>query len=386
VREERFTIEVPPEELADLKRRLVATQWPADFDNDNWRFGVEREWLRDSVSWWVEKFDWRRTEAEMNGLDHRKVWIDDLPIHFVHVHARGANPVPLLLTHGWPWTFWDWKRVIGPLSDPVAHGGDPEDAFDLVIPSLPGFVFSTPMTRSGIGVRAIGDIWLTLMRDHLGYESFIAAGGDWGSLVSAELGHAYPEYVRGVHLTLPILPGIGPLTVKASDYGPEEQWMAERVTQARGVSRAHLEVHRRSPQTLAYALQDSPVGLAAWYWERRRNWSDCGGDVERAFNREFLCATASLYWFTRSAGSAMRLYAAQAEQGWLPLHARARLIDVPTAFAIAPKELFLLPRRIAAQRTNLARWTLLPRGGHFLPMEAPELLVEEYRAFTRPLR
>jgi pimeloyl-ACP methyl ester carboxylesterase len=384
--EGRFTVRIPAEEVADLKRRLAATRWPDDPDNGDWRFGVEREWLRDMVGWWAERFDWREIEAELNAFDHRRVSIDDVPIHFVHVPGRGPDPMPLLLSHGWPWTFWDWKRVIGPLTDPAAHGGDPADAFDLIIPSLPGFGFSTPLRRTGIGVRAIGRIWLKLMRDHLRHDHFIAAGGDWGSLVSAELGHAYPEHVRGVHLTLPILPGVGPQTVKAGDYAPDERWMADRVAEARSVSRSHLEVHRRSPQTLGYALEDSPAGLAAWIWERRRNWSDCGGEIERVFDRDFLCATASLYWFTRSAGSAMRLYAAQAEQGWDPLHERSRLIDVPTAFAVAPKELFLLPRRIAEQRTNLTRWTRFPSGGHFLPMEAPELLVEEYRAFARPLR
>lgn len=386
MREERFTVAVAPAEVTELRQRLAATRWPDDFANEDCRYGVEGEWLREIVGWWAEEFDWRETEAALNALDHRRVWIDDMPVHFVRIPGRGPAPMPLLLTHGWPWTFWDWKRVAGPLSDPAAHGGDPADAFDLVIPSLPGFAFSTPMRRTGIGVRAIGAIWLKLMRDHLGFDRFVAAGGDWGSLVSAEMGHAYPEHVAGIHLSLPVLPGVDPASVKPQDYSPDERWMVERVAEARAVSHSHLAVHRRSPQTLAYAFEDSPVGLAAWLWERRRNWSDCGGDAERVFDRRFLCATASLYWFTRSAGSAMRLYAAQAEQGWRPLHDRSRLIDVPTAFAVAPKELFLLPRRIAEQRTNLVRWTHFESGGHFLPMEVPELLVEEYRALARPLR
>ena len=223
------------------------------------------------------------------------------------------------------------------------------------------------------------------MRDVLGFNRFLAGGGDWGSLVSAELGHAHPEHVAGVHLTLPIFPGIDPRTVVRTDFDENEGWMIERIEQARPVSISHIEAHRQSAQTLAYAFEDSPAGLAAWLWERRCNWSD-PETISRSLDPHFLCTTASIYWFTRSIGSSMRLYAAQVDAGWPLLHDCRPTIAVPTGFAVAPKELFMIPRRLAEERTRLERWTLLPRGGHFLPVEAPELLIEEYRAFARPLR
>lgn len=382
----RFRVEIPEAELVDLKTRLKATHLADDFGNADWRFGVERDWLAAMLAYWADDFDWRTQEAALNRFRHHRVEIEGIPIHYLRAEGRGPRPIPILLTHGWPWTFWDWRDVIGPLSDPAAHGGDPADAFDVIVPSLPGYGFSSPLRHSGIGVRAIARLWVRLMREVVGHERFLAAGGDWGSLVSAELGHAHADHVMGVHLTLPILPGLNSRSVAADQFAPAEAWMAARNAEARAVADGHILAHQRSPQTLGYALDDSPAGLAAWIWERRRNWSDCGGDIARSFDRDFLCTTASLYWFTRTIGTSMRLYAAHAAEHWRPLHERTRVIDVPTAFAVAPRELFLIPRAVAEARTNLARWTILPHGGHFLPAEAPELLIEEYRAFARSLR
>jgi pimeloyl-ACP methyl ester carboxylesterase len=380
-----FRTEIPEAAIDDLKSRLRSTRLAEDFGNAGGRFGVEGGWLGDMIHYWAETFDWRAQEHAINAFAHYRAEIDDVPIHYIHAPGKGPDPIPILLTHGWPWTFWDWHRLIGPLSDPAAHGGDPADAFDVIVPSLPGFGFSAPLRRTDIGVRAIARLWVRLMREAAGHGRFIAAGGDWGSLVSAELGHAHPDHVLGVHLTLPLVPGLDPASIRPSDYAGDEQWMAERTAAARSVSRGHILAHRQSAQTLAYAFEDSPAGLAAWIWEKRRDWSDCGGEIERAFDRDFLCTTASLYWFTRTIGTSMRLYAA--DSGHLaPLHERRPTIGVPTAFAVAPQELLLIPRRVAAERTNLVRWTRLPHGGHFLPAEAPELLIQEYRAFARKLR
>lgn len=377
-----FTVEVPDEELSDLKARLRSTRLAEDFAGGDWRLGVERGWLAEMLAYWADGFDWRVQEAAINRFCQYRVEIDGIPVHYLRAEGRGPRPVPILLTHGWPWTFWDWRDLIGPLSDPGAYGGDPADAFDVIVPSLPGYAFSSPLRQPGIGVRAIARLWVRLMREAIGCDRFLAAGGDWGSLVTAELGHAHARHVAGVHLTLPILPGLDPRTVTADRFAPSEGWMAARNVGARTVSDGHILAHRRSAQTLAYAFEDSPAGLAAWIWERRRNWSDCDGAVDA----DFLCTTASLYWFTRTIGTSMSLYAAHGGEQWRPLRVGPRVIDVPTGFAVAPRELFLIPRALAAEQTNLTRWTVLPRGGHFLPVEAPELLVEEYRAFARPLR
>lgn len=381
----RFRVEIPEADVLDLKARLRAVRLTDDFANADWRFGVERGWLKDMLAYWADDYDWRAEEAAINRLPHHRTEIDGVPIHYVHAKGKGPAPLPIILTHGWPWTFWDWRDLVGPLSDPAAHGGSADDAFDVIIPSLPGFGFSAPLRKTDIGVREIAALWVRLMGG-LGHDRFMAGGGDWGSLVTAELGHAHPRRVAGAHLTLPMLPGVHRGTVRPSDFDASEHWMCDRNREARAVSDGHILAHRRSAQTLAYAFDDSPAGLAAWIWERRRNWSDCGGDVERVFGRDFLCTTASLYWFTRTIGTSMRLYATHRPERWAPLHDRDRVIDVPTAFAVAPRELFLLPRGIAERKTNLVRWSVLAEGGHFLPSETPQRLVDEYRAFGRMLR
>lgn len=381
----RFRVEIPETDVLELKARLRAVRLADDFANADWRFGVERGWLKDMLAYWADDYDWRAEEAAINRLPHHRTEMDGLPIHYVYARGKGPRPLPIILTHGWPWTFWDWRNLIGPLSDPAAYGGDPDDAFDVIVPSLPGFGFSAPLRTADIGVRKIAGLWVRLM-ERLGHDRFMAAGGDWGSLVTAELGHAHPHRIAGVHLTLPMLPGVNRGTVQPTDFDASEHWMRDRNREAQAVSDGHILAHRRSAQTLAYAFEDSPAGLAAWIWERRRNWSDCDGDVERVFGRDFLCTTASLYWFTRTIGTSMRLYAAHGPERWAPLHDRERVIDVPTAFAVAPRELFLMPRQIAERKTNLVRWSVLPEGGHFLPSETPQQLVDEYRAFGKILR
>ena len=225
----------------------------------------------------------------MNGYANFLVEIDGIPIHFVHERGRGPAPMPLILTHGWPWTFWDYERLIGPLSDPARFGGDPNDAFDVVVPSLPGTAFSSPLRTTGIGVVTTADLWLRLMRDVLGYDRFAAGGGDSGAFVSVRLGHAHADQVIGVHLNFPATVSMGALAAIArEDYTPEEaRWQQQAPPQARGTS-AHMAVHIEDPQTLSWAMNDSPAGLAAWLIERRRNWSDCGGDVERSFTKDEL--------------------------------------------------------------------------------------------------
>ena len=379
---ERFTIEIPDADLQDLRERLERTRLPPDWNNEGWRYGVPRAWLAPLLDHWIHRFDWRAQETAMNRFHHYKITIDGLPIHFLRAPGKGPNPIPLILTHGWPWTFWDWQALIGPLSDPAAHGGNPSDAFDVIVPSLPGYGFSSPLRRAGINVRAIGAIWHSLMHDVLNHQRFLAAGCDWGSLVSAELGHAYPDTVIGVHMTLPILPGLDVRRLARSDYGADEQWMFERNRAARSVSTSHVAAQSSDPQTIAYGLTDSPAGLAAWLWERRRNWSGPGAEQ----SPDALCTVASLYWLTGTVASSLRLYAEHRDAPWTALNRPGKLIPVPTGFAVGSEELFLLPRAVAEANTDLHRWTIMQRGGHFLPVEQPDAMVAEYRAFARPLR
>lgn len=380
---ERFTIRIPDADIADLKHRLARARLADDLPGAGWGSGVPREWLAPMLDHWAHRFDWRAHEAAMNAHAHYIVVIEGTPIHYMLVPGKGPSPRPLILTHGWPWTFWDWYAVIEPLSDPASYGGDSADAFDLIVPSLPGFGFSTPLATAGINVRAIGRIWRTLMVDVLGHDRFFAAGGDWGSMVTAELGHAYPEHLAGVHMTLPLLPAFDVRALTSDVFGEDEQWMYRRNQEVRAITKVHVMAHANAPQTLAHALSDSPAGLASWLWERRRSWTAPTSD--RARDPDFLCATASLYWFTRSIGTSMRLYAEHRAAPWKPIDGREPLVAVPTGLAVAPHELILMPRALVAARTNLERWEVLPRGGHFLPVEEPEMLIDEYRAFFRPL-
>ncbi len=378
-------IDIPQAELDDLRDRLRRTRWPADPGNPDGRYGATGEWVRELVHHWAEVYDWRAVEAEMNELDHQRVVLDGVPIHYVRVPGRGPNPMPLVLTHGWPWTFWDLRKVAGPLADPARYGGDPADSFDVVIPSLPGYGFSVPLTTTGIDIARIAGLWVRLMRDVLGYDRFGAQGGDWGAFVTGWLGHAFGEHLTGVFLTMPVLPGLlGARAARTDQYGPDEQWMLARADEARRVTEAHVAVHRRDPQTFAYAMADSPAGLGAWLWHRRQLW--CDGDALEVFGRDDLCTLASLYWFNSSMASSIRLYAEQFGQRQPLVHERQRIIEVPTGFAVFAKELLFLPRAVAEARTDLRRWSVFDRGGHFAPAERPEAVVDELRAFFRDLR
>jgi pimeloyl-ACP methyl ester carboxylesterase len=376
-----YKIEIPQASLDDLQNRLRHTRWAGDFGNADWRYGVEQSWLKEMVSYWADGFDWRAQEAAMNAWPHFIVEIDGIKIHFLHARGKGPNPRPLLLSHGWPWTFWDFRALIGPLTDPQAHGGRAEDSFDVVIPCLPGFGFSTPFNTPGVDIPRIAELWLKLMRDVLGYQRFGAAGGDWGAAVTTQLGHAYPEQVTGVLSTLGIFPGQD-LTAPAN-FAADEQWMPARMAAAQKTILSHITVHSHDPQTLAYALVDSPVGTAAWLWERRRAWSDCDGDVLTVFDRDALCTLASIYWLTGAIGSSLRLYYEHFKTGYsIPLtHHRAQVIEIPTGFLVFPKDVAFVPRAAAAAATDLRLWRVMSAGGHFGPAEKPHETVAALREF-----
>lgn len=384
---ERIRIEFGAAAVADLRDRLARTRWPGDFGNDDWRYGANEAWMRATLDYWRDGFDFAGLEAAVNRYEHYRVVIDDVPIHYLHVRGTGPAPMPLVLTHGWPWTFWDFQHVLGPLTDPAAHGGDPADAFDLIVPALPGYPFSGPLTTTGINVRATAARWVTLVQDVLGYGRFGVHGGDWGASVTAQLAHEYADRLVGAHLSLPVLlsvsyySGLGP-----EMYGPDEQGWYEKMQRRMATANAHVAVHTADPQTVAYGLNDSPAGLAAWILERRRLWSDHDGDVFDAISRDDLLAGLSLYWFGGSIGTSMRYYWEQWKNPVRIMHERSPELEAPTGIAVFPNDLIFVPRAVAERHTNLHRWTVMPRGGHFAAAEEPDLLVDDLRAFFRPLR
>lgn len=385
---EKFEIAIPEADLAELRARLAATRWADDAGNADWRYGVERGWLADMVDHWRHRHDWRAEEARLNACEHFRAEIDGVPLHFVHARGRGTNPVPLLLVHGWPWTFADYLPLVGPLTDPAAYGLDPAICFDVVIPSLPGFAFSTPLTRTGLDIPAHAAMFDTLMHRVLGYPRYAVGGGDWGAAITTWMGHAVAERVIGVLTSIPYFPGLDVFQLTPDRYAADEQWMLARKAETAGVTMSHFVVQSSDPQTLAYALTDSPVGTAAWLWERRMNWSDVDRDALSDAQRDGLCTLASLLWLTRSIGMSLRTYWEHMRAGGLPMapvNGHAPPIPVPCGVLVYPKEVMLVPRAAAERGMNLRHWKVMPRGGHFGLAEFPDDAVAEIRGFFSSL-
>jgi pimeloyl-ACP methyl ester carboxylesterase len=388
MRKEPFAVEIPQAVLDDLHERLAGTRFAPEFANDNWQYGTNLAYLKQLIEYWRDRYEWRQTQREINSFSHYRTEIDGIPIHFIHERGKGPRPIPLILTHGWPWTFWDFHKVIRPLADPAAHGGDAADAFDVVVPSLPGYGFSTPLTTTGINYWRTADLWVTLMQEVLGYPKFAAQGGDWGALVSAQLGHKYADRMIGIHMNLLATLGFfgGSDGPKPEDYGPDEQSWAEHNRHFLTAESGYMQLQSTKPQTVAFALNDSPAGLCSWIVEKRRTWSDCDGNVERRFSKDDLCTTMTIYWVTQSYGTSARFYYEAAHNLWQPSHNRQPVVEAPTGVAVFLKEVLLMPRRWAERYYNLKRWSVMPSGGHFAPMEEPERLVKDIRAFFRELR
>ena len=387
MQKEPFTITVPEEVLTDLHERLTKVRWAQDFANPNWEYGTNGDYLKELVEYWRDAYDWRKHEQEMNSFAHYKTTIDGIPIHFIHEPGKGPNPTPLILSHGWPWTFWDFHKVIRPLTDPASFGGDPADAFDVIVPSLPGYGFSTPLTTSGINYWRTADLWVKLMQDVLGYDKFAAQGGDWGAIITAQLGHKHADKLIGTHVNL-----MAPLSIflgsmpEESEYGPGEEGLYERNNHFFTAESGYSALQTTKPQTLAFALNDSPVGLCSWILEKRRTWSDCDGDVEKRFSKDDLLTTMMIYWITQSFGTSARYYYEATHNPWQPSHDRTPVVESPMGVAVFQKEVIVMPRKWAEGYYNLKRWTPMPSGGHFAAMEEPQLLVDDVRAHFRSLR
>jgi pimeloyl-ACP methyl ester carboxylesterase len=380
---EKFTINVQDAVLADLKRRLDATRWPDELANAGWEYGSNLAYLKALASYWRNAYDWRKQEAALNQLPHYRIVLDGSYVHFVHARGKGPTPLPIIITHGWPGSFIEMLKIIPLLTDPAAHGGKAEDAFDVVVPSLPGYGFSDRPREQGMDPTKIAALWVRLM-DALGYKRFAAQGGDWGAAVSSALGLNHSERIIGIHLNYVA----GRFLLGGTLNEPQGDEIANAyLTELRGWwdregGYSHLQATK--PQTLGYGLNDSPVGLAAWIVEKFRAWSDCDGDPERVFTRDELLTNVMIYWVTETIPSSTRLYYESRER---PLRlSPANRVKPPVAVALFPKEIAMPPRALAERGYNVARWMVMPKGGHFAAMEQPELLAQDLREFFRGLR
>jgi pimeloyl-ACP methyl ester carboxylesterase len=378
-----FHAAVPDAVLEDLRERLARTRWPDEIAGVEWERGVPLAFLRDLAEHWRLRFDWRTAEARINALPNFLAEIDGEEVHFLHLRGRGPSPFPLILTHGWPGSFLEMLELAPRLADPGAHGGDPSDAFDVVVPSLPGYGFSPRPRFAGMHPRRIAELFGKLMTG-LGYGHFGAQGGDWGATVATRLAMTLPGRVAGIHLNY--IPGS-----YAPDLGPgsrplspgEEAFLAER-DRWREEEGAYGHLQATRPQSLAYGLNDSPAGLLAWIVEKLRAWSDCGGDVYSRFSRDEILAHVTLYWVTETISSSVRLYA---EAAAVPLRFGAgERVPAPCGVARFAREAPMPPRDWVERAYDVARWTDFPRGGHFAAMEEPELLAGDVRTFFRGLR
>ena len=376
-----FTIHVPEDVLQDLRERLARTRWPDEAPGAGWRYGTNLAYLRGLCQYWRERYDWRAHEARLNAFRQFTVPLAGIELHFIHERGAGPDPLPLLVSHGWPGSVWEFHQLIPRLTDPARFGADPGDAFTVVAPSLPGYGFSFRAGQPRFGVSGIAEALAALMTDVLGYRRFGAQGGDWGSFVSARLAADHPDRLVGIHLNL--MPLRRDVPRDAGARSPEEAAYLAELQEWLREETGYQWIQGTRPQTLAYGLTDSPAGLAAWIVEKLQRWTDCDGDVEKSVSRDDILTDVMIYWITGSINASFWPYYDRLHQGW-PLPEER--IDVPTGYAEFPREILHPPRSWAERAFDLRRWTRMPRGGHFAALEAPDLLAEDIRAFFKPLR
>ncbi len=374
-----FTVRVPEPVLDDLSRRLALTRWPDEVAGSGWEYGSNLTFMQELIDYWPDKFDWRAEEKAINQFTHFRTEIDGHGIHFIHMRGKGKDPMPIILLHGWPGSFLQMMKIIPLLSDPESHDATSADAFDVIVPSLPGYGFSDRPGERGMSVFRIADLFSRLMSEELGYKRYVVRASDLGAGVAQQMALAHPDSIAGLHLS-----GLNPYVSQIpSDLSEAEQKFLEDVQRFRMQEGAYAMVHTTKPQTLAYGLNDSPAGLAAWIVEKFRSWSDCDGNVENRFSKDELLANLTVYWATETINSSCRLYY-ETMHNW-PQVADKR-VEVPTGMAMFPKDLFPGPREWAQRQYNVVRWTQMPRGGHFGEMEEPQLLAEDIRAFVHSLK
>jgi microsomal epoxide hydrolase len=376
-----FRIEVPQEQLDDLRERLGRTRWPDELPGVGWSYGIPLAYVKELAEYWRSSYDWRKHEARLNEFPQFLTTIDGAQVHFLHVRSPEPDAIPLVVTHGWPGSVAEFMEIIGPLSDPRAHGGDPGDAFHVVAPSIPGYGFSGPTREPGWDVRRIARAWAQLMA-RLGYDRYGAQGGDWGSMISRTIGLDDPGHVIGVHLNmLPALPSGDPDEIAALSDSDRDR-LQDGARYGAELS-GYMQIQATRPQTLSYGLTDSPVGQLAWIAEKFKDWTDSTSSPDDAVDRDQLLTNVMLYWLTGTAGSSARLYyETRRSAGWGTIEP----VTVPIGAAVFPREI-IRPVRTFAERThNIVHWSEFDRGGHFAAMEEPDLLVADVRAFFRRFR
>ena len=375
-----FRLEVPDSAIADLKTRLALTRFPDAAPGEPWAFGASVDYVRDLVTYWKDKFDWRAQEAALNAFPQFKVPLHDIDVHYLHAPGQGPNPYPLLLLHGWPGSVFEFLDIIPQLTDPAKFGGDAKDAFTVVAPSLPGYGLSFMPGPKRFILQDITACVHDLMTQVLGIKKFAVQGGDWGAGIASLLAHSYSNSLCGIHINL-MFAGRDP----AAQPTPEEARFGEELAHWLKEETGYQQIQGTKPQTLAFGLTDSPAGLAAWIAEKFRTWSDCDGVPENAISRDRMLADIALYWFTGAIGSSFWPYYGRLHTPW-PVSPK-NPITVPTGYAAFPKEIVRPPRSLASKAyTDIRRWTEMKKGGHFAAMEQPEALAHEIREFFRPLR
>ncbi len=384
---EKFKIIVSREDLSDLAIRLENTRWPDDPQGSGWDYGANLTYLKKLVRYWQNDYDWRVQEAKLNQFAQFKAEIDGVSIHFIHEHGKGPDPLPIILTHGWPDSFLRFEKMIPMLTDPEAYGADRSDSFDVVVPSLPGFGFSGSPGTAG-NIFHVDDLWATLMTEGLGYNRFAAHGGDWGGIITEHLARSHADLLTGIHLTdVPFTHTFQ----KPDDLSAAEQQFLDDNQQWQMTQGAYNMIQSTRPQTIAMGLNDSPVGLAAWFIEKFQAWNDCDGDPDKCFTKDSLISNVMIYWLTGTIGSASLPYYDLMHAGaltWIGEKVKDWKVStqVPAAFALFPKDNSHPPREWAERFFNVRRWTKMARGSHFTAMEEPALLADDIRSFFRSLR
>ncbi|MBC7282707.1 epoxide hydrolase family protein [Hoeflea sp.] len=376
----KFELHVADADIEDLHFRLSRSRFPFASSAEPWELGADIAYMRDLTDYWQRTFDWRAQEQRLNSFPQFKLQLDDLELHFIHVHGPNPHARPLLLCHGWPGSIFEFLDIIPRLTDPERFGGSAEDAFTVIVPSLPGYGLSYQPGQKGFGVEEMADCFATLMRE-LNYDRYLVQGGDWGGFIASRMAYCYPDNVAGLHLNLVPVPRSGKASDRASaderaHFDRLELWLKDGV--------GYQWIQGTRPQTLSFGLMDSPLGLGAWIVEKFRAWSDCKGEIEGAISRDHLLANISLYWFTGAIGSSFYPYYARMHRPWpIPLDEK---ISVPMAYAEFPGEMVRPPRSLAEGLfSDIRRWTAMPRGGHFAALEQPELLAADIQAFAREI-
>jgi pimeloyl-ACP methyl ester carboxylesterase len=378
-----FHIDVADGVLVDLRERLARTRWPDQIPGTGREYGADLATVQDLCDYWLHQFDWRQAEAVLNSWPQFETVIDDTHVHFIHARSRHDNAMPLVLTHGWPGSIAEFLKVLGPLTDPTAFGGEATDAVHVVAPSMPGYGFSGPTNRRGFDIGEVAKTNVALMA-RLGYERYGAQGGDWGAIATAHMGLIAPEQLFGIHLNMV---AVGPPDPASPLEGvePDEMDGVMAMRHFQEQETGYQKIQQTKPQSLSYGMSDSPAGLAGWIVEKFQTWTDNDGDVFSSVTRDELCTNLTIYWVTNTINSSMRLYYETLGKQSSFRTVKGR-VEIPVGAALFPKELYRPPLAWAKARFNITHWTKMPHGGHFAALEHPVELVDDIRTFFRTVR